>query len=159
MWRMKATGTMRPTALAALVVLASAALAADDLYVYPDRGQTAEQLDRDKEACHEWAVKQTGVDPVKMAESPPKPETPPGPGGVLGGAGLGAARGAAEGDAAGGAVHGLGVAGLVRVVRARRQMQQQHDAYVDVHAKQEKQLDDYDRAYGACLGGRGYTVR
>ena len=79
-----------------------------------------------------------------MAENPPQPET---------------SRGAGEGDAAGGAAHGLGVAGLVRVVRARRQMQQQHDAYLDAHAKQEEQLADYDRAYGACLTGRGYSVR
>jgi len=134
-------------------------MAAETLYVYPEKGQSEAQLEKDKEACHEWAVKQTGVDPVKMAEETPDKTKSAGGAGVLGGAGLGAARGAASGDAAAGAVHGLGVAGLVRVIRARRQMQEQHDSYMQAHQEQQTQLDNYDRAYGACLSGRGYTVR
>src|SRR5262249_37221863 len=33
------------------------------VYVYPDKGQSAEQSDRDRYECHLWAVRQTGFDP------------------------------------------------------------------------------------------------
>src|SRR4029434_63414 len=49
---------------------AGIALAVEDLYVYPTKNQSAEQIGRDKQECHDWAVKQTGVDPVKMASEP-----------------------------------------------------------------------------------------
>jgi hypothetical protein len=34
-----------------------------ELFVFPDAGQTNEQLERDREACHLWAVGQVGFDP------------------------------------------------------------------------------------------------
>jgi hypothetical protein len=40
---------------------AGASLAVDDLYVYPTKNQSEEQIGRDKQECHDWAVKQTGV--------------------------------------------------------------------------------------------------
>ena len=144
---------------AGLVLLEGAAVGAQDIYVYPTRNQSDEQTARDKEECHDWAVKQTGVDPVKVAEQAPEKSKAAGGGSLLGGAGLGAARGAAAGDAGAGAMHGVGMAGLLRVVRARRQMQEQHESYMQSHQEQQNQLDNYDRAYGACLSGRGYTVR
>ena len=33
------------------------------LFAYPMRGQTLQQQDADRAACHEWAVGQTGFDP------------------------------------------------------------------------------------------------
>ena len=145
-------------------MLASAALAADDLYVYPDKGQTAEQLERDKEECHDWAVKQTGVDPEKLASEavappPPSGESSSGAGSGLGGAGLGAARGAMSGDAAGGAIRGVGIGRLVRAARARREMEEQHQANPQDYQQRKTQLQSYDRAFGACLTGRGYSVQ
>jgi len=35
----------------------------DEVFVYPARGQSAEQTQRDRYECHLWAVSQTGVDP------------------------------------------------------------------------------------------------
>ena len=132
---------------------------AQDMYVYPTGKQTEQQLERDKEECHQWAVKQTGVDPEKMATETQKSGSTPGGGTGAMSVGIGAARGAAQGDAAAGAMHGLGMAGLMRMVRARRQMDQQHEGYMQDHQTRQTQLQNYDRAYSACLTGRGYTVR
>jgi hypothetical protein len=49
--------------------LAFAALAlATEPEVYPAKGQTQQQQERDQFECHEWATKDTGVDPVALAE-------------------------------------------------------------------------------------------
>jgi hypothetical protein len=69
----------------------------DRLYVYPARGQSAEQQASDEYECHRWAVGQTGFDPTAAATGQPGGDT------------------------------------------SRRA--------------------DYRRAIGACLEGRGYTVR
>src|SRR6185295_18018026 len=101
---------------AGLVLLEGAGLGAQDLYVYPTKNQSDEQTGRDKEECHDWAVKQTGVDPVAVAAQPPA-SSRPGGSGAVGGAAVGAARGAMSGDAGAGAVHGFGIGRLVHAVR------------------------------------------
>ena len=105
----------------------SGPVAAQDVFVYPGKGQSDEQMMRDKEQCHEWSVDQTGVDPEKVASSPPSSSSSAA-GSALGGAALGAARGAVSGEAGAGAVQGLGVGRLVHAIRARRQMEQQQQA-------------------------------
>jgi hypothetical protein len=132
--------------------------AAQDLYVYPTRNQSAEQMTRDKEECHDWAVKQTGVDPVTMAAQPPA-SSRSGAGGALGGAAMGAARGEMSGEAGAGAMQGIGIGRLVHAIRARRQMEEQQDAQSKEQQQRQAQLQKYDRAFGACLTGRGYTVQ
>src|SRR5262249_61727872 len=90
----------------ALAVCTCASMAAAEPVVYPAKGQTAEQQERDQYECHEWATKETGVDPVALAEQQLAAPTPGkqhgGAGAMAGGAGLGAAGGAIESDAAGG---------------------------------------------------------
>jgi hypothetical protein len=56
--------------MAALVLGHAGTLAAQDVYVYPARNQSDEQMGRDKEECHAWAVTQTGVDPEKVVTGP-----------------------------------------------------------------------------------------
>lgn len=34
-----------------------------NMFIYPNKGQTQAQQDRDRFECHDWAVKQTGFDP------------------------------------------------------------------------------------------------
>jgi hypothetical protein len=70
------------------------AASADQPFVYPRQGQSAEQQAADRYACHQWAVSQTGSDPT---------------------------------------LNGAGVSSQKRA--------------------------DYQRALGACLDGRGYTVK
>src|SRR5512147_1567822 len=112
-------------ALSASLALAVAAAAAEPV-VYPAKGQTAEQQERDQFECHEWATKDTGVDPVALAEQKlgtPAPAAKEGElGGAARGAGMGAAGGAMEGDAAAGAARGFGIGRMISVIKAKRQL-------------------------------------
>ena len=146
------------TLSAGLVLLQGAGLGAQDLYVYPTKNQSDEQIGRDKEECHDWAVKQTRVDPVTMAAQPAA-SSKSGGGGAVGGAAMGAARGAMSGEAGAGAMQGIGIGRLVHAIRARRQMEEQQDTQAKEQQQRQAQLQKYDRAYGACLTGRGYTVQ
>jgi hypothetical protein len=113
------------------------------VHAYPARGQGAEQISRDTAHCEAWAHQQTGYDPVT--------ETAKGAavGTLLGGA-LGAGGGAAVGAASGGSVGrgaatGAVVGGVVGGVAG--------GAY-----QYSKSKEGYDRAYAACMSGRGYTT-
>lgn len=149
---------------------------AQDFFVYPTKGQSLEQQKKDESECYQWAKQQTGFDPL---QTPPQASTPPpqkgskGPGtlesAVIGGA-LGAGIGALtspsskRGSRAGkGALIGAGsgvLLGQVAKERGAQQERQQADAWT------QSQMDAYNqsrnafkRAYGACLEGRGYTVK
>ena len=52
---------------AAIMIMAGVALSpvnARALFAYPLRGQTPEQENADRSACHDWAVIQSGYDPT-----------------------------------------------------------------------------------------------
>jgi hypothetical protein len=52
---------------AAIMIMAGAALSpvnARALFAYPMRGQSPEQENADRAACHDWAVAQSGYDPT-----------------------------------------------------------------------------------------------
>jgi len=72
-------------------------------------------------------------------------------GGAARGAALGAVGGAIAGDAGKGAAAGAAIGGLHTVMSDRRANEAQQQAY-------SASTQTYDRAYGACLQGRGYTV-
>ena len=154
--------TTRLTLAAGLVLACATGAAAQDVFVYPSRNQTPDQMTRDKEECHDWSVQQTGVDPVKLAADAQAQQQKSGGegGGMAGGAAMGAARGAMSGGSAGaGAMQGVGIGRLIHAVRARRQMEEQKDNQAKQQQEQQAQLQKYDRAFGACLMGRGYTVQ
>ena len=48
---------------------------------------------------------------------------------------------------------------LVHAIRARRQMEEQHQASLQQHQQRQSLLQNYDRAFSACLTGRGYSVQ
>jgi hypothetical protein len=62
-------------------------------YVYPAKGQSAQQQKNDEAACYEWAVKQSGFDPAKPPPPQPVATAPTTANGTTPGAG---ARGAAR---------------------------------------------------------------
>jgi hypothetical protein len=69
-----------------------------DLVVYPAKGQSNDQMEKDKFECYSWAKEQTGFDPMAMPQAtapPPKQEA------QKGGVGRGALRGGAVGLAVG----------------------------------------------------------
>ena len=148
-------------------------------YIYPTRGQSPQQEESDRGQCYGWAVQQTGFDPAnpRVAVAPPPPVYPgqaPSPpvgvfGSAAGGAALGAVGGAIGGNAGEGAAIGAGVGALFGMVRRARfdeeqqqQMQQQQQQQQMYMARQQSALAqgraNYDRAFSACMTGRGYTV-
>ena len=130
-------------------------------YVYPSKGQGAEQQAADEAQCRAWATQQTGFDPSRGAPQAAA-SAPAGQGevvrGAARGAALGAVGGAIAGDVGKGAAIGAGVGatgGLFnRMGASRAQQQQQQQA----QAAQAAQGQEFNRAFAACMGGRGYTV-
>ncbi len=54
---------------------------AEDMFVYPQKGQSDEQIEKDKFACYTWAKNQTGFDPMEVPRTtalPPQKEAPKG---------------------------------------------------------------------------------
>jgi hypothetical protein len=139
-------------ALSATLTLTLSGDVRADMYAYPDKGQSTKQQQRDKRECQEWATQQTGFDPSKTPAAQRKL------GGAAGGAAVGAARGAAEGEAGEGAARGAVRGRLLGAIRRRREARQQ-DSGAEGGEPQQGKREDYDRAYGACLTGRGYTVK
>jgi len=59
-------------------------VSAQDMIIYPAKGQSQEQLDKDKYECYSWAKKQTGFDPMQMpTASTPPPQQEPRRGGLV----------------------------------------------------------------------------
>ena len=125
------------------------------------KGQSAQQQTKDDSACYAWAKQTTGIDPAVVASTPPQ-QTGPAVGGgervkgaargALGGAAVGAIAGDAGDGAAIGAVVGTAVGGR----RARQNREAQNQQAV---SQQQNLMDTYYRAYGACMEGRGYTIK
>jgi len=139
-----------------------------EVIVYPAQGQSEEQAEKDKYECYQWARGQTGFDPMALptASRPPPQEKA----GSTGGAGQGAVKGAAvgaavgilRGDTAKWAGRGLATGALVGGARSSKQKQKDKQARNQWEQEQGAQYqaarDGYNRAYSACLSGRGYSV-
>jgi predicted lipid-binding transport protein (Tim44 family) len=151
----------------ALALLFPLVAQAQDPFVYPNQGQSNEQMEQDKFQCYNWAKQQSGFDPMQVptATSAPPPKQSEGHG-VVGGAARGAlgglAVGAIAGDSRKGAKIGAASGGLVGGMRrndARRQNDKNRQQWEQQQtANYANQRNNYNRAYSACLGGRGYTV-
>jgi hypothetical protein len=141
---------------------------AQDVFIYPTKGQSGEQQERDKWECRSWATNQTGFDPVQgpRAVAPPDSNAPR-RGGALRGAGRGAAVGAVGGaiggDAGKGAAIGAAAGGMVGVMRRNDQRRQEQYEYQQRASQSQGEYDAnktaWTRALSACLSGRGYTVQ
>jgi Glycine-zipper domain len=148
-----------------IFVLASVRSSAQEPYVYPAKGQSQAQQDKDRYECHTWATQQTGFDPSNPQSSnasasgqyqPSQPHVVKGAGR---GAALGAVGGAIAGDAGKGAAAGAAMGGLAGGFRRRDERRQQANAQAsDTSAAASNQRTSYNRAMAACLQGRGYTV-
>lgn len=154
---------------------------AQGLFIYPKKGQSQQQLGRDRYECHAWAVQQTGFDPSNLnpaasnltsMPTPPAQERPQGGllrGGARGAA-LGAVGGAIGGNAGKGAAIGAATGALFGGMRRRAQLRRQNEANRRYQqqvatAQQQQQAGSaqrrnaYNRAMGACLEARDYTVK
>lgn len=137
------------------------------LYVYPTKNQSAEQQGKDDYECFNWARNQTGHDPLnqKTPEQPQVAAKPKADGSRIRGALRGAAGGAVIGEIADDeAGKGAGVGAAVGAMRAgkekrRKQREQQQSAVAEAEQIAQQQTDGFNRAFSACLQGRGYTVQ
>ena len=146
---------------------------AQELIVYPAKGQNAEKMEKDKYECYQWAKAQTGFDPMQTptASSPPPTQVKHSTGkralrgGAVGGTGgaiIGGIADGSDGARKGAAIGGLsgGAIGGMRSTRHNRQIQQQQKQWEQEQANQYLQKrNTYNRANAACLEGRGYTVK
>jgi hypothetical protein len=148
--------------VAALTALVFAASTGAQQVVYPAKGQSPEQQKKDESECHQWAVKQTGIDPTKQpAQTTTSQPNTTATGTTRGAGARGAARGAIVAEAVGGdASSGAAAGAAAGRAQSRRQntaaAQQQQQA-----ATQQTQQNQaaYGKARAACLEGRGYTVK
>jgi hypothetical protein len=152
-----------------IALLSVGVVLAQDLVIYLAKGQSQEQMEKDKYECYTWAKQQSGFDPMqqpKATQPPPQQEAPKG--GVVRGAARGAAVGAVVGeiakdDAGKGAKTGAAAGAIVGGARRRDQRRQQQQAEQQWAQQQTanytKNRDKYNRAYGACLEAREYSVK
>jgi hypothetical protein len=145
--------------VAVVSALFAASAGAQQLFIYPQRGQSPEQQQRDRFDCHQWAVQQTGFDPMMGAAPPPMAAPTTGPvRGAARGAAIGAVGGAIGGNAGRGAAIGAGTGATFGAIRRNDQIRQ-GQAQQAAHAQQTgQQMESFNRAVAACLSGRGYTV-
>lgn len=159
---------MSRIAQGAVVVLALAAAAvalAQQPLIYPSKGQSADQQNKDEGECYTWAKQQTGVDPVAVAQASSSQPPPAGPQGErVRGAARGAAAGAVIGgvandDAGKGAAVGAVVGTMAGGSRQRRAARGQEQQQQQVQQQTQGALASYNRAFAACMEGRGYVVK
>jgi len=128
--------------------------------VYPAKGQSAQQQGKDDGECYGWARQNTGIDPATLA--PPAQASGPATGGGerVQGAARGAVGGLAIGAIAGDAGQGAAIGAVVGTMAGgRRARQNQEVQNQQAQAQQQQQINTFYRAYGACMEGRGYTIR
>ncbi len=131
-------------------------------FVYPAKGQSPDQQKKDEAECHQWAIKQTGIDPSKPAPQAAPAAPPTTATGTTPGAGVrGAARGAVVGEVVGGDA-GAGAAAGAAAARSQSRRQnaaQQQQASAQQQQAQSGQQATFAKARAACLEGKGYTVK
>lgn len=134
------------------------------VFVYPAKQQPPAQQQAEETECYGWAQQQTGIDPMAPPAAAPQQQAK-GPDrsavkGAAGGAAVGTAIGATAGDTGEGAAIGA-VAGAVHGRRMAKKIkkEQQKEAQQQSQAQTAQVHETFNKAYGACLEGKGYTVK
>ena len=147
------------------------AMSDGDFVVYPAKGQSQDQTEKDKYECYNWAKRESNFDPMKTpTATSPRPvkekETWGAGKGAIGGgllgAGVGGIAGGGKGALIGGAVgagSGAAVGGMRRSDQKKREQQRQQQWEREQAANYQAGRNAYNRAYAACLEGRGYSVK
>ena len=149
-----------------------------NIYVFPTKGQPADQQSQDEAECYNWAVQNTGNDPFDLAKKSESDKQQAqqaqqqaenvGKGAGASGAVKGAAAGALIGEIASddpgkGAAYGA-AAGMVRGRRKGRSAQQQATQQAEQQAATTQQataqdLDNFKKAFSVCLEAKDYMVK
>ena len=109
--------------------------------VFPAKDQSSGQQSTDEQACYGWAKSKTGIDPAHITAPQPDPNAQ-----AANSGGGERARGAARGAAGGAAKR------RAKKDAAAQQEQQAQAAIAQQHAT-------YNKAFSACMEGKGYTVK
>jgi len=122
-----------------------------EMFAYPKKGQSHEQQQADQEYCETWADQQAGsISSSLGGQSSPSQERMRG--GPLRGAMRGRMIGEAAGESNAGTMGGGMGGGMIRrrieQKRGEEQLRPAHHGKTDAH----------NRAFKACMEGRGYTV-
>lgn len=152
-------GKLTSTMLVTVALTLPIAAWAQKPSAYPAKGQTAAQQSTDDGQCLAWAKQSTGIDPAAVAAAPPPPAGPQGE--RLRGAARGAAAGAVVGEIVDGdSSKGAGVGATAGVVAGGARARHNKAAQAQqAQAAQGQTLGTYYNAYGACMQGRGYTIK
>jgi hypothetical protein len=141
------------------------------LFIYPAKGQTPEQQKLDEDACYGWAETQTGttmgtgsVDTDAAAKAAQQQAAEQTQGAAVVGAAKGAAAGAAIGAIAGDAGKGAAIGAVAGGIGGRRAKKSAEAHAAQAGAQQATQtnqqmIETFKKAAGACMEGRGYTVK
>ena len=128
---------------------------------FPAKGQSPTQQNQDEGTCYAWAKNQTGIDPIAVASAPPPPSGPAVGGGErVKGAAAGALGGLAIGAIAGDAGKGAGIGAVAGTMAGGRQARQNKQAQgQQAQAAKQGKLEHFNKAFGACMEGKGYVVK
>ena len=132
------------------------------VFVYPKGEQDSATQAKDTVECYESAKERSGIDP---AAQPPEAEPAEQQGGgAVKGAARGAARGAAIGGVAGDAGKGASVGATGGAMRGRQQQKKananaQQQAEQQAAAAAAEQKATFNKAFGACMDARNYSVK
>jgi hypothetical protein len=129
-----------------------------DIMIYPMKGQSNEQLSKDRYECHVWAVQQSGFDPSTAQATQAAPQTQQQGGQVLRGGMRGAAAGAAIGAIAGDAGKGAAIGATAGGIKGGFKRMDQNRAAQNQAPAPAPGQDAYNHAIKACLTGRNYSV-
>ena len=131
--------------------------------VYPAKGQSQEQQTKDEGECRLWATEKTGIDPLQIANAASSQSAPKQEGkvvkGAAGGALAGLAVGAIAGDAGKGAAIGATAGGIGGGVRKHQQQKAQQSNSQQTQAQHKASLEQYEKAFRACMTGRDYSIQ
>lgn len=158
-----------------------------NVFAFPRSGQNSDQQLKDENECYGLAKEQTGIDPQAPPPAGKSPEqlaaeqkaaadnAQKSQGGRARGAARGAAGGAAIGAVAGDAGKGAAAGAVAGTMKGGMQQRQsnaaaQKQAAAQTAAQQQKEadqlklahaegLDTFQRAFGACMDARGYSVK
>jgi len=149
-----------------------------NIYVFPTKGQPADQQSQDEAGCYSWAAENTGNDPFELAKKSESDKQQAqqaqeqaknvGKGAGASSAVKGAAAGALIGEIASddpgkGAAYGA-AAGVIRGRRKGRAAQQSAMQQADQQAAAAQQataqdLDNFKKAFSVCLEAKDYMVK
>ncbi len=135
-----------------------------ELFVFPSEDQDQETQDSDEMACYKWAMEQTAYDPINPPEIQAEQVDRSADGSAVVGATRGAAAGAAIGAIAGDAGTGAAIGATAGAMRGRRakvagDSQEQQQNNQEAAAREKELLDNFKKAFTACMEGKGYTVK